>query len=372
MAESRRRILFVIPSLGGGGAERVIATLLRYLDRSKFQLTLAVIDTRKAVHRDAIPEDVEFIDLKCERVRYALPKIVQLIWQRRPDVVFSTLGHLNLALAIIRPLLPDGVRYLARETSIVSEIIRRYRRPELWRWAYRHFYGRFDKVVCQSYYMRDDLVESFAFPKDRAVVIHNPVDVERIHQLAEEALITGFERGGGGGNEIPVHLLAAGRLSHEKGFDLLITALALCGNPRLRLTILGEGPLRTDLERLARDSGVAQQVRFAGFQKNPYPFFAKADAFVMSSRLEGFPNVVLEALACGTPVIAAPSPGGVKEILERAEGCILAESLTAEGLAQAIQRMPHDAQVPSTVIEPYRIEGIVNCYAAELFADAVP
>ena len=76
------------------------------------------------------------------------------------------------------------------------------------------------------------------------------------------------------------------------------------------LTLLGEGPLRPELERLAQQSGVADRVHFVGFQKNPYPFFAQADAFVLSSRYEGFPNVVLEALACGTPVIATPAPGG--------------------------------------------------------------
>ena len=88
---------------------------------------------REAVYRDDVPEDVEFIDLQCTRVRYALPKIVRLIWQRRPDVVFSTLGHLNLALAMLRPLLPNGVRYIGREVCVVSETLSEYTHPRLWR-----------------------------------------------------------------------------------------------------------------------------------------------------------------------------------------------------------------------------------------------
>ena len=370
MADSRQSILFLIPSLQGGGAERVVVTLLQHLDRSKFHLALAVVDTREAAYRDDVPEDVEFIDLGCTRVRYALPKIVRLIWQRRPDVVFSTLGHLNLALAIIRPLLPNGVRYIARETSIVSENIRSCGRPSLWRWAYRRFYGRFDSVVCQSQYMRDDLMANFALSAHKAVVINNPVDMDRVRQLAAAPLETGFEPTRGEDGAAPIQLVAAGRLSSEKGIDLLIEALALCGNPRLRLTILGEGPLRGDLERLARDKGVSQQVRFAGFQKNPYPFFARADAFVLSSRFEGFPNVVLEALACGTPVIAMPAPGGVKEILEGMPGCVLAESVSAESLAEAIGRMPFGRRLPPSVVNPYAVDRIVSLYAQELIAHA--
>lgn len=360
MIDPRRQILFLIPSLRGGGAERVIVTLLRHLDRAKFRLALAVVDSRGAAYREDVPEDVEFIDLRCSRVRYALPKIIRLIWQRRPAVVFSTLGHLNLALAMIRPLLPNGVRYVARESSIVSEILHQYWKPEWWRWAYRRFYQRFDTVVCQSQAMYDDLVKNLAFPPMKAVVIHNPMDLERIRQLAQEPLETGFGKRWNGDTRI--HLVTAGRLSPEKGFDLLIEALALCSNPRLHLTLLGKGPLQKELEQLGQAKGVLDQVRFVGFQKNPYPFFARADAFVLSSRFEGFPNVVLEALACGTPVIATPAPGGVREILEGIEGCVLAESVTAEALAKAIQCVPTGQTLSLDAVVPYAVATIVRRY----------
>jgi glycosyltransferase involved in cell wall biosynthesis len=180
MSPGRRRVLFLIPTLTGGGAERVIVTLLQHLDRARFDLSLAVIDMRNAEFRSEIPADVKLIDLKCHRVRNALPRIIRLIWRLRPDVVLSTLGHLNLALSIFRPLLPDSTRYVARETSIVSQCISEYARPAVWAWAYRRFYGRFDKVICQSMYMRADLVGRFAIAPHRTAVINNPVDTKRI------------------------------------------------------------------------------------------------------------------------------------------------------------------------------------------------
>lgn len=369
MASRLRQILFLIPTLRGGGAERVIVTLLKYLDRSKFRLALAVVDMRQAVSRDDVPKHVELIDLGCSRVRYALPKIARLIWQRRPHVVFSTLGHLNLALAAIRPLLPTEIQYIGRETTVVSKNLKNNGWPLLWAWAYRRFYGRFDKVVCQSQYMRDDLLGHFAQAPHKLVVIHNPVDIERIRRLAASPLPGGLAQENEKHSKDCIHLVAAGRLSREKGFDLLINALILCRDPRLRLTILGEGPLRSELECLARDNGVARQVCLVGFHKNPYPFFAQADAFVLSSRYEGFPNVVLEALACGTPVIATPAPGGIKEILEHVDGCVMAESVTAEGLARAIGGMAYGKRISAEAVRPYAANTIAGRYEKILIAD---
>lgn len=366
MSNPRHHILFLIPSLRGGGAERVIVTLLRHLDRTRFILTLAVVDLRDAVYRDDLPQDVELIDLGCSRVRYALPKIAKLIWKRRPEVVFSTLGHLNLALAIIRPLLPNEVRYVARETCIISATLRGYALSSLWGWAYRQFYRRFDTVVCQSRYMRDDLIGNFSFPAKRAVVIHNPADSDRIRRLAAERVSTGMTLEAGGDDAEPVtHLVAAGRMVSVKGFDLLIEALALCGDPRLRLILLGEGPMREELEALTASKGVAGQVRFAGFQKNPYPFFAQADAFVLSSRFEGFPNVVLEALACGTPVIATPAPGGVREILEGGDNCVIAEAVSSDALAMAIKQWKAGGMKrpdANAAVAAYGIDRVVRRY----------
>jgi glycosyltransferase involved in cell wall biosynthesis len=352
--------------LNGGGAQRVVVTLLRHLDRSRFRLTIATVDTRGAVFRDDVPEDVEFVDLGCTRVRHALVKLVRLIWRLKPDVVFSTLGHLNLALAAIRPLLPNASRYVAREAIVVSESLKDLRRSGWWAWAYRRLYRRFDLVVCQSVDMRDDLIGNFSLPSSKAVVIHNPVDIDRIRALAAEPVHGADEPVPPDTARGSVHLVAAGRLVAQKGFDLMIEAIALCANPQVCVTILGEGPLKSSLERLAAERGVAGQIRFLGFQRNPYPYFARADAFVLSSRFEGFPNVVLEALACGTPVIATPAAGGVSEILDGISGCLLADAISAEALSREIKRFVKGTRMGSDAARPFAVETIVRRYEAAL------
>ncbi|MGH8590179.1 MAG: glycosyltransferase [Gammaproteobacteria bacterium] len=372
IGEQRLQILFLIPSLGAGGSERIIVTLLRHLDRARFRIALAAVDMREAGYRVDAPEDVEFIDLQSTRVRYALLKIMRLIWRRRPDVVLSTLGHLNLALAILRPLLPNGVRYIGRESCVVSEVLSEYTHRRLWGWAYRRFYPRFDAVVCQSVDMRDDLIGHFAFPPAKTVIIHNPVDIERIRRLAAEVSSRGHEPPVWHSESAP-HLVAAGRLLRQKGFDLLIEAFALCDGRRPRLTVLGEGPLRPALEQLAKHRGVADRVRFVGFQENPYPFFVRADAFVLSSRYEGLPNVVLEALACGTPVIAVPCPGGVTEIAELAGGVLLASAVDAKALSIAIERfISAEGRIGSITMAPFHVNRIVAQYQKLLMEDSSP
>lgn len=353
-----RKVLFLIPTLTGGGAERVIVTLLQHLDRSRFQAVLAVVDMRRAAFRTHIPDDVEVIDLQARRVRNALPAIIRLIWQRRPDVVFSTLSHLNLALAIVRPLLPRGVRSVARESCVISENLGHTRSPRLWAWMYRRFYRRHDLVVCQSEDMHQDLVRNFGFPDAQAITINNPVDAQRIREMGQQPA------------ELPVAatgrtvLVAAGRLEPQKGFDLLVDAMALLADPSLQLFVLGEGDAGPALQAQVRAKSLESQVRFVGFQANPYAWIARADAFVLSSRFEGFPNVVLEALACGTPVIATPAPGGVRELLGNRPECVIAEAITAQALAEAIRTWLAGSRrrVPADAVAPYQAKRIVGRY----------
>jgi glycosyltransferase involved in cell wall biosynthesis len=362
----RRSLLFVIPTLTMGGAQKVIATLLRHLSRNRFNLSLAVVDTRKAAFLNDIPKDVNFIDLNCRRVRYAVIKLFMLIRKMQPDVVFSTLGHLNLAIAILRPLLPNHIQYIVRETIVVSHGLHRFKFPSLWSLAYRCFYKNHNQIVCQSIDMQADLINNFKLAKNRTILINNPVDTEYIRAKINEVVdFSGMIK------DLPkLKLVAAGRLVYQKGFDLLIEAIAFLDKPDIHLTILGDGPLKNKLVAIVKQKGLSKKVVFAGFQSNPYAWFARSDAFVLSSRYEGFPNVVLEALACGTPVIATPAPGGTYEILKKIPGCTIADFVSAKALAQAIQHWigGKRERILNSFIEQYSVGIIVKKYEKILSA----
>jgi len=360
----RKKIVFLLPSLRGGGAERVAVTLLQHLDRRRFEPHLALVEAAGPGLRD-VPQDVPVHDLKAGRARYAMPAIIRLAWKLRPQLILSTLGHLNLIVILARPFLPRGVKLLVREGITVSACLAvdgQY--APVWRWLYRRFYKFADKIICQSDSMLIDLVQNFAVPREKTVRIYNPVDVERIKRLAD-SLPNPYS------GPSP-HLVAAGRLCNQKGFDVLLEAMVLVRQtfPSAQLTILGEGPLEAGLKAQRDRLSLREAVHFAGFQPNPYPYFKHADLLVLASRYEGLPNVVLEALALGVPVVATDCPGGIQEIHRSCPGGVsicktdhqsLAASMVSECARSRSQR-PIGLGDLQRLGREFEVEEVIGCY----------
>src|SRR2546422_1465371 len=167
MTPQAKRVLLLLPSLAGGGAERVFLTLVRHLDRSRFEPHLAVLQAQGAYGED-VPKDIVVHDLKASRVRYALSGIVRVARKVRPHAILSTLGHLNLALIACRHLLPSSTRLLVREAAIASAVlVQETRHPQFWKWLYRRLYRRADRVVCLSDSMVNDMVDHFNVPRNK-------------------------------------------------------------------------------------------------------------------------------------------------------------------------------------------------------------
>ncbi len=359
----RRRVLFVLPSLGGGGLERVTISLLHHLDRSRFEPHLALLG-KVGPYVKEVPEDVPVHDLKVFRVRYSIPALVRLIRKLRPQAVLSTPRELNMAMGFVRPWLPHDLRLLVAEHNLVTEELAE-KSPyfKTWRWLYRHYYIRADRIICVADYILNELAERFAVPRNKMVRIYNPVDVGRVRLLAHA-----------GENPYSApgpHLVAVGRLSRQKGFDLLLDAMALVHKtvPDVQLTIVGQGSLESDLKNQRDQLSLTDAVHFVGFQPNPYPYFKHADVFVLSSRYEGMPVVLLEALALGTFVVATDCPGGVREILTRCTGGLLVPDLDARSLAEMIvmacdsnRKSTSNAEDLAELVDKFRIERIIGAY----------
>lgn len=326
----RRRVLLVIPSLTGGGAERVFSILLRHLDRCKFELHLAVLQAMGPFLQD-VPKDVVLHDLKVSRVRYALPSIVRLVRRIRPRAVLSTLGHLNLVLLLAKALFPRQTRLIVREAAVASSVLlAESAHPRLYAFLYRHLYRNADVVVCLSDSMVSDMAEHFDVPQEKLVRIYNRVEAEKVRKTAT---IGGNPYSGAG-----PHLVAVGRMTRQKGFDVLIDAMPaiLACLPAADLTILGEGPLAPELTSQAQRLGLTNAIHFGGFQENPWRYLKHADLFVLPSRYEGTPNVLLEALALGTKVVASDCPGAIREVRDYHGGMLLVPSEDPQALAEVI------------------------------------
>lgn len=298
----KKSILFILPDLNTGGAERIVTTIANHLPREKFEPRIMLL-RKEGAYLEFLKNDVEIIDLKTPRIRHSLKPILQEIRKRKPDIVFSGFGEVNAYLSLFIKLFPK-TKFIARETNVVSQHVTR---KEI-RFFYK-FYNNFKKIICQSDDMKNDLIDNFKVKSDKLIKINNPVDFYFIEGKLENAIKPETYKDG------YKNVVAIGNLSSRKGFDNLLKVFNNLKDKNILLHILGDGRDKELLHQLKQDLGL-ENVIFHGVQKNPYPFLKFADLFVLSSRYEGFPNVLLEAGACGTYALANNCKGGINEIIQ--------------------------------------------------------
>ena len=270
-ANPRPKILLLIPHLGGGGAERVAALLVRGLPAEKFELHLGLIT--QAQTSEALPNSVNLHALGAPRVRAGAFRLLRLVHRLKPELILSGMAHLNFLVLLLRPFFPRGTRVLVRQNSTVSASLAFGGVPCYTRLLYRLLYRRADRVICQTQSMADDLARELGVPENRLAVLPNPVDVDEVR--ASIGLNPSPQTSPG------PRLLAVGRLAAEKGFDLLLRAMVSVRKefPKARLLIAGEGPEETALKDLSRVLGLDATVHFAGYIDRPWTLFPTATLF---------------------------------------------------------------------------------------------
>lgn len=257
---------------------------------------------------------VRVVDLGARGVLASLPGLVRYLRRERPCAMLSALSHANVIALVARRLAGGRTRLVVSERAHLSLSMKTEpgRRGRLMPWFMRYAYPWADGVVAVSAGVADDLAPVIALPRESIKVIYNPVVGEATLSGANAALDHPWFAPG----EPPV-VLGVGRLTTQKDFSVLLRAFAKVRKMRpLRLMILGEGELRPELEALVRQLGIGADVALPGFQANPLVYMRRAALFVLSSRFEGLPNVLIQAMACGTPVVSTDCPSGPAEILE--------------------------------------------------------
>ena len=351
------RVLLLIPHLGGGGAERVTALLACGLSSEKYEVHLGVM-TRSAWPCPSLPASVTIHQLGAGRVRAAAKPLIRLVWRLRPQIIVSGMAHLNFLVLLLRPLFPVQTRVLVRQNSMVSTDLRWGRLPFYTRLLYRWLYPAADGIVCQTPAMAGDLTEQSGISDALVQVLPNPIDVAAMRTSS-----TVWRWPGPG-----PHLLAIGRLSPEKGFDLLIEAFSLVRLkfPSAHLTIVGEGPAQALLMGMCRELQLLTAVSFPGYVSRPEIYFSGASLFVLSSRWEGMPNALLEAAATGLPVAALPSSKGVVDLVRGTPGVWMANEISSQALADvlltALESLRPNERFAHSWVEPFAMHRAIRSY----------
>ncbi|MGE0449178.1 MAG: glycosyltransferase [Vicinamibacterales bacterium] len=327
------RIALIFSSLRPGGVERIRLTLARGFLQRGLAVDLVIVNAEGPLAPD-LPEGARVIDLRKRRTIHAFAALVRYFRRERPLAALSAQTHLNLVTLAARVASRAPGRIAVSEHIALDAVLRHAAtwKERLFPIGVKLLYPHADAVVAVCRATAERFSSASGLPLDRIAVIYNPVVtadlVERSQAPIEDEWL---------GDGKPPVILSAGRLTPQKDHETLLRAFALVRRTRpCRLLVLGEGSERDRLERIARDLGVETHVRLAGFAINPFPYMRRARLFALSSRWEGFGNVLVEAMACGLPVVSTDCPSGPAEILQDGAWGLLVPVGDPGALASAI------------------------------------
>lgn len=351
--DSPRTVWFYLDQLEVGGPERILVNLLGGLLRASSWKPVLVLNQVRGVLLDAVPAEVPILDLGARTFRGALGALARSLRETPPQVLVSQRGYLNAIAVLAHTVSASSSRLVLMDHTLPSRGLSERRMPSR---PIDHalnliaplLYRRAHVVAGISRGVASELERTLLMPRGRVQVIYNPA-VPEAPDLAERMaapLVLPWPDDG-----VPL-VVTVGRLSPEKGFDMLLEAFArLRAQQRARLAIIGEGAEYQALASLAEARGLRDSVHFAGYQANPYPWLRRASAFALSSVIESFPTVLLEAMAAGVPVVAFDCPEGPREILTSEASGLLVPPRDPVALAEGLRRVLSDPALAARLTE---------------------
>ncbi|MCC4270430.1 glycosyltransferase [Marinobacter nauticus] len=337
----RKHMTFFLPELAAGGAERVFITISGALAERGHRVDLLLARECGPLLSDVHPK-VTIVPLtNCTPGSSSLRLGLQSLWglsrylrKQKPDTLFSTLTGANLVAILANMLAGKPTKLFVREASTLANVKSRLRLNLM-----RFLYPGADGIIALTDFMGQEMTEKLKLHNCNIHIVGNPVDYQRIQKLARQEPISETKR-------YRPYIVVVGRLSPPKDITTAISALAHLRqtNKSIDLVVVGEGPLRDTLLAHAKDCGVENHVHFVGFQKNPYPWIASAEVFLLSSKWEGYPNVLFEALSLGKPIVATTYDPSIRKLLPKTQKIIMTPKESHKDFSTAISRLLQNAQ----------------------------
>ena len=361
-AKTAPRIAIFLQDLAGGGAERMMLHLAGGMADRRVAVDLVVVRA-EGEYLSAIPSNVRLIDLGRRRTLASIPALVRYLRRERPTALLSALVHVNVAAILAACVSGRSQRIVISERNTISidSATTATFAVRIAHWLVPWLYPRADGIVAVSAGVADDLAAYSGLPVERIKVINNPVVTPGLIALAREMPDHPWLSTDG-----PPVVLGVGRLSAQKDFQTLLEAFARVRRARsTRLIVLGEGTQRRELEAQVRRLQLTNSVALPGFVSNPYAYMARASVYVLSSRWEGSPNALVEAMACGTPVVATDCRSGPAEILAGGRYGRLVAVGEPDALARAILETldkPLSSEILRQRVSDFSLERSVDAY----------
>lgn len=356
------KILILLPDLRGGGAERLHVHLAKHWHAQGHKVDFVLMQRRGEL-LNLLPASIGIFDLGVDRIRQVALPFATHLRKAKPDIVIAAMWPLT-SIAVLSWMLAGkaGRLYLSDHNHLSMSCVHELNTPAWFLGAIMRFtYPAASGVIAVSEGVKKDMCKLGGFDDALVRVIYNPTALgvsphRESLAVSQQLWGTGFDH----------HLLSAGTLKAQKDHATLIRAFALLPTSlNVKLTILGEGPLRLELEALVVQLGLQDRVAMPGFAVDPYPWFRSADLFVLSSQWEGFGNVIVEALECGVPVVCTDCPSGPAEILENGRYGRLVPTQDPSALASAIAQSfaePIDRENLMNRAKDFTVSGIAEKY----------
>lgn len=340
-----KKLAFVLPDMTGGGAERIALRLMEDAIAAGHAVDL-VLQVRKGEWLDRLPEDVRVVDLGAARLRGSLLPLVRYFRSARPDGVQIFMWPLTVMGIAAHGAARSRARLVTSDHTVLSRHFSHLggAAHAVLRKSIGMFYPRADARITVSSGAADDLAALTGLDRSAIEVIYNPVEGPDDRPASDPEIERLWGQEGG-------RILTVGKLKPEKNHALLIRSFArLLRRRPAKLMILGDGPLRRETAELIASEGLSDHVVMPGFVADPWPYYASADLFALTSDYEGFGNVLVEAMHCGLPVVSTDCPTGPREILGGGDFGILVPIDDEAALAAALEQGLRDRPDPQVLI----------------------